>query len=138
MSVESEQARQVIELLRQAAALPGGERLVAHERTDPLDDLGDRQQALHPGEVDSAVVDEPLDRLEPLQLAARVEPHAADGAARLNQPEPFVLAQGLRMHAEHPRRDADEIQLFVNPHCRPYRVSHRVPLRTLRRSNYTP
>src|SRR3954464_6931968 len=124
MSVESEQAREMIHLLRQTAAFAGGERLVAHQGADPLHYLSDREQPLHPGEVDAAIVDQPLDRLEALQLAARIEPHATDRPARLNEAEPLVLAERLRVHAEHPRRDADEIQLFVNPHCRPCCLRH--------------
>ena len=87
------------------------------------DDLGDRQQPLNAREVDAAVVDETLDRLEPLELLLRVEPHAADRAARLHEPESFVLPERLRMHAEHPGGHADEVEVLVRCACAAFKVA---------------
>ena len=47
------------------------ERVVAHQRPDPLHDLGDREQPLHAGQVDARLVDQALD-----QLAAARAPRA--------------------------------------------------------------
>jgi len=106
----------VVELLSEAPPrIAGRERVFArhrHQRTEPLNDFRNRQQPLHAGEVDAAVVDQPLDRFEALQLAARVEPHAADGAGRLDQAEPLVLSERLRMHAKHPGSRGDEDELL--------------------------
>ena len=41
----------------------------------------------------------------------RIDAHAADRARRPHQPEPLVLAQRLRVHAEQPRRHADKVQI---------------------------
>ena len=89
---------------------------VAHERANALHDLGDRQQTLHARKVDSAVIDEVFDEFQPLQLVAGVEAHASDRAGWPHQTEPLVFSKRLGMHAEHPRRDADEVQVVVGPH----------------------
>ena len=52
-----------------------------------------------------------------LQLLAGVDAHAADRAGRLNESEPFVLAQRLGMHAEHPGRDANEVEIPFECHA---------------------
>ena len=74
--------------------------------------------ALHAGEVDAELVDEVLDEAQALELLARVEPHAAQGPRRLDQPQPLVLPQRLRMHAEHLGRHADEQRVVVRCHTR--------------------
>src|SRR5205814_10479824 len=74
-------------------------------------DFGDRQQPLYASKVDSAVVDQPFDYLKPIELLARVEPHAADGSRRLHQAEALIFTESLWMHAQHPRRHADEIKV---------------------------
>src|SRR5262245_54856966 len=78
--------------------------------------LGNRQQPLYTCQVDPEFVHQVLDQAQPLELFARIQPHAADGARRLNQSEPLVLAQRLRMHPQTLRRHADEIQILIDRH----------------------
>jgi hypothetical protein len=82
-----------------------------HQRANALHRFGDRQQLLHACKIDSRRIHKPLDESQPLDLVARVQAHAADGARRTHQPEPFVLAKRLRMHVEHAGRIGYENQL---------------------------
>jgi hypothetical protein len=82
-----------------------------HQRANPLHGFSHRQQLLHAGQVDARLVDQPLDEPQPLDFILRVEAHAADRASGPHESEPFVLAQRLRMHVQHPRRIRDENQL---------------------------
>ena len=82
------------------------------------------EQALHPGEVDAGLVDEVLDEAQPVDLAPRVDPDAPDRAGGLDEAEALVLPQRLRVHAQLPRRHADEEQLVV--------LSHTVAIQDMR------
>jgi hypothetical protein len=62
------------------------------------------------------LVDEVLDQPEPLELVARVDPHAPDRPGRPDQPQPLVLPQRLRVHPEQLRRHADEEQVVADAH----------------------
>ncbi len=118
----------MLDFQRQAARFAGAQWLVPHERPDALHHLRDGQQTLDAREIDAGVVDEPLDRAQPLDFVWRVDAHAPDRAARLNQPEAVVLTKSLRMHAEHPRRHADQIEV-VHP---------LAAIQNLRRFKYRP
>ena len=62
-----EKARQLLELLGEPSRL-ARRQLVPHQRTDPIDDLGDGQQTLHTRQIDAPVVHESLDRFQTLQF----------------------------------------------------------------------
>jgi hypothetical protein len=71
---------------------------------------------MHAGQVHAGLVHQVLDEAKPAELFFRVDPHAPDRARRPDQPEPLVLAQGLRMHVEQPRRHADKVQVVFDRH----------------------
>ncbi len=77
----------------------------------PLDGFGDGEQTLHPRQVDAAVVHEMLDEAETFQLVVRVHANASDGPRRTHQPEPLVLAEGLRVHIQQPGSHADKVKI---------------------------
>jgi hypothetical protein len=66
---QSQQGAEPLEFLHQLALLRpvGGRRL--HEGAEALHDLGDRQQALDPGQVDAEFIDQ-HDRAQALDLVA--------------------------------------------------------------------
>src|SRR5207253_1535040 len=115
--VEAEHPAQLVELVSQpTSSIARRKGIITHQWPQSLDHFRDGKQALDPGQVDSAVVDEPFDELYSLELVARVQTHAADGARGLNQPEPLVLPQRLWMHAEHACGDADEKEIVFEGH----------------------
>ena len=99
-----------------AASGARAERGLVHQRANPLHHLADRQQPLHSGQVDAELIDQPLDQPEPLEFFPAVQPHAANRPRRLDEPQPLVLPQRLRMHAQHLRGHADEEDLLFGRH----------------------
>src|SRR4029077_16089575 len=85
----------------------------ANQRANALDDLGNRQAPLHPRQVHTAFAHEVLDIFETIALVPRIQPHAADRPARLNESETLVLSERLRVHAEHPGRHAYEKKILI-------------------------
>src|SRR5215510_12973036 len=70
----------------------GAQRALVHQGPDALHRLGDGEQTLHAGEIDTQLVHEMLDQTELFQLFTRVQTHAAERPRRLNQSQAFVLA----------------------------------------------
>src|SRR5262245_15781327 len=98
--------------MREPPGIPGRQRVVVHQRPDSLHHFRNRQQTLYARKVDASVIDEPFDGPKALQFLARVDAHAANGAAWLHEPETLVLAERLRMHAQHPGGDTDEVEIL--------------------------
>src|SRR5215471_20599320 len=112
--VEAKHACDLVEFLDDAPpAVARRQCLVSNEWSDPLDDLGDRQQTLYAREVYAAFADKVLDYLQAIELIAGVQAHAADRPAWLDEAEPFVFPQSLRMHPEHPGGHADKKKVLI-------------------------
>ena len=66
------------------------------------------------------LLDQVLDAAQPIEFFARVQPHAADRARGPHQPQPLVLPQRLRVHAQRLGGHADEKEFVVHViHLRP-------------------
>ena len=77
--------------------------------------------------LDALVLAEPLDLAEQSHVAGAVAPAAAGRAARLDQTQPVVLPERLRVHAGHPGRDGDDQHLRVGLDADEDLVGHAAP-----------
>src|SRR5690606_23570616 len=78
-----------------------------------IDQLLQRDDPLDPGEVDPVLLAEPLDLAKEHHVTKAVAPPASRRPARLHQPDPVVLTQGLGVHSGHPGRDGDHQHLRI-------------------------
>src|SRR5581483_11926383 len=75
----------------------------------PLDPVVHVHDDFHAGQIDAQLVDEPLNLLQPLDVLVGIQPDVAYRARGVYQPDPFVMPQRLRVHADHPRGYADHV-----------------------------
>ena len=89
---------------RDVAALPRAQLVelvghLAHAGLQRLDLVGQLDDALDAGEVDTLVLRQPLHLTQQIDVVLRVAAAAAGAALRADQAEPVIGAQRLRMHA---------------------------------------
>ena len=82
------------------------------------------QHELDAGEVQPELRRQALDDPQPLDVGLAVEPRAAGRALRAHEALVLVEAQGLRVHADELRRDADHVDRAVG-HARCSRRERR-------------
>jgi hypothetical protein len=105
----SEQEQEPVELAGHLTRcrIRGVERLA-----EPLEFPGQLERELHAGEVEATLFYEILNLSKALDILVRVQPEIARGTRGRNQPFALILAQGLWVHLDEPRRDTDDKQGF--------------------------